>query len=257
MPPTAPSDDLFPSHPSLPASLLSTLPRTPLVLSALAYTHAHSSPTAFNHIMRSWLFAATIAPKIPSLHGLDGEVLALATVMHDLGWDPTGACVSADKRFEVDGAEAAVAFLQDNAPQGWDGGDGGNGVVSGAYKGSKSQRVWDAIALHTIGSVVFHKEPPVAATAYGIWADFQGPDRTVPAGILTWDEYNAIVKAYPRLGLMGELKEVMCGLCKTKPATTYDNTVGEWGEMFVEGYSRDGHRTAEMLLSCDLDERVV
>lgn len=89
------------------------------------------------------------------------------------------------------------------------------------------------------------------------WADFQGPDRTVPAGILTWDEYNAIVKAYPRLGLMGELKEVMCGLCKTKPATTYDNTVGEWGEMFVEGYSRDGHRTAEMLLSCDLDERVV
>ncbi|KAK7728076.1 hypothetical protein SLS57_002546 [Botryosphaeria dothidea] len=130
--------------------------------------------------MRSWLFAATIAPKIPSLHGLDGEVLALATVMHDLGWDPTGA-----------------------------------------------------------------------------WADFQGPDRTVPAGILTWDEYNAIVKAYPRLGLMGELKEVMCGLCKTKPATTYDNTVGEWGEMFVEGYSRDGHRTAEMLLSCDLDERVV
>ncbi|EKG15789.1 hypothetical protein MPH_06992 [Macrophomina phaseolina MS6] len=84
-----------------------------------------------------------------------------------------------------------------------------------------------------------------------------GPDRTDPAGILTWDEYDAITKAYPRLGLMSEVKEVMCGFCRTKPATTYDNTVGEWGEMFVEGYSRDGHRTAELLLTCDLDEREV
>ncbi|KAH7038865.1 hypothetical protein B0J12DRAFT_721074 [Macrophomina phaseolina] len=237
------SPSLFPSHPSLPTSLLARLPQTPLILAALAHTRAHSTPTAYNHVLRSWLFAATIYPKIPSLSPstLDAEVVALSAIMHDLGWDPTGSCVSADKRFEVDGADAAVAFLAAHAPAG----------------GRKTQQVWDAIALHTVGSVAFHKEPPVAAAAFGIWADFQGPDRTDPAGILTWDEYDAITKAYPRRGLMSEVKEVMCGFCRTKPATTYYNTVGEWGEMFVEGYSRDGHRTAELLLTCDLDEREV
>ncbi|KAI6951446.1 hypothetical protein KC332_g14 [Hortaea werneckii] len=48
-----------------------------------------------------------------------------------------------------------------------------------------------SIALHTIGTVVFHKEPECQACSYGIWADFQGPDR-VPGGVLTWDEYNKL-----------------------------------------------------------------
>ncbi|KAL0262075.1 hypothetical protein SLS55_003511 [Diplodia seriata] len=81
-----------------------------------------------------------------------------------------------------------------------------------------------------------------------IWADFQGPANTLPPDMLTWADYDAVVRAYPRLGLLGELKDIMCGLCRTKQATTYDNTVGEWGELFVDGYSREGHRTAEMLL---------
>ena len=53
---------------------------------------------------------------------------------------------------------------------------------------------------------------------------------------------------------MKHLKDNMCHLCVTKPDTTIDNTVGEWGEKFVEGYSRVGKRASDMLQTCDLDD---
>jgi len=112
--------------------------------------------------------------------------------------------------------------------------------------------VWDAIALHTIGTIVFHKEPEVQAVCYGIWADFQGPDR-IEGNLLTWDEYNVVVAELPRLSLMKGLKGLMCHFCETKPATTIDNTVGEWGDKFVKGYDRAGKLTCDLLLTCDLD----
>lgn len=157
--------------------------------------------------------------------------------MHDIGWDPTGELVSPDKRFEVDGADAARNFLRAEAPD-WD--------------ERRLQLVWDAIALHTTGSIVFYKEKEVQAVAYGIWADFQGPDK-VKGGLLTWDEYNAVVDELPRLNLMRGVKHMMCFFCETKPATTFDNTVGEWGDKFVKGYDRQGKLTADLLLTCDLD----
>ena len=80
----------------------------------------------------------------------------------------------------MDGANAARRFLKEN-------------TNSDEWDKHRLQLVWDAIALHTIGSVVFEKEPECQACSYGIWADFQGPDR-VQGGLLTWDEYNGIVK---------------------------------------------------------------
>ncbi|KKY24326.1 putative metal dependent phosphohydrolase [Diplodia seriata] len=222
---TTPS--LFPALPPTLSHLTALLPRTPLVQAALQHAHAHSAPFAFNHVVRSWLFTALVGRSHPTLRHerIDPEVVAVACLLHDLGWDPTGA----------DGGG------------GREDGDDGDDDVRG-YKGRKTQQVWDACALHTTGSIAFCKEPVVAVVAYGIWADFQGPANTLPPDMLTWADYDAVVRAYLRLGLLGELKDIMCGLCRTKPATTYDNTVGEWGELFVDGYSREGHRTAEMLL---------
>lgn len=116
--------------------------------------------------------------------------------------------------------------------------------------------VWDAIALHTTGTIVFHKEAEVQAVAYGIWADFQGPDR-IEGNLLTWDEYNVVVAELPRLNLMKGLKGLMCHFCETKPATTIDNTVGEWGDKFVKGYDRNGKLTCDLLLTCDLDGKTL
>jgi len=216
-----------------------TIPDTPLISKAVEFARKHSSDFAFNHIQRSMLLGFIIADKIPSIRDRDLEVHAVSALLHDIGWDPTSELISKDKRFEVDGADAAREFLRREAPD-WD--------------KHKLQLVWDAIALHTTGSIVFYKEPEVQACSYGIWADFQGPDR-VYNGLLSWDEYDAVVKELPRLDLMKGLKDVMCHLCVTKPATTYDNTVGEWGDKYVEGYNRKGKLTQDLLDTCDLDTR--
>lgn len=199
-----------------------TIPDTPLITKALAFARAHSTDFAYNHIYRSLLFGFIIGPKIPELRNRDLEAQAVAAILHDLGWDPTGKLVSTDKRFEVDGANAAREFLRKEAPADWD--------------KQRLQLVWDAIALHTTSSIVFFKEPEVVASAYGIWADLQGPDNT-PGGLLTWDEYNAVVKELPRLKIGEGLTKIFCGIAQTKPEVTFDNGGSWWGHKYVDGYT--------------------
>jgi len=43
-------------------------------------------------------------------------------------------------------------------------------------------------------------------------------------------------------------------LCERKPKTTYDNDLRDWGVKFVEGYSVEGKRGMDLLLSSTLDE---
>lgn len=43
------------------------------------------------------------------------------------------------------------------------------------------------------------------------------------------------------------MKETLCGFCQRKPATTFDNFVGDFGEMYgVEGYDRRGMRFVDL-----------
>lgn len=88
--------------------------------------------------MRSWLLGFIIAAKIPELQGRDLEAHAIAAILHDLGWAETGDLVTEDKRFEVDGANAARDFLEKEA---------------GDWNKHRLQLVWDAIALHTTPSI--------------------------------------------------------------------------------------------------------
>jgi hypothetical protein len=161
-----------------------TIPDTPLITAALQFARDVSTDSTYNHIVRSFLFGFIIADKLPHTAERDREAHAIAAILHDVGFPighpPHSDIISPDKRFEVDGAHAARKFLQEHGK-------------SDDWDKHRLQLVWDAIALHTIGSVVFEKEPEVQACAYGIWADFQGPDR-VPGGVFTWEEYNAVVK---------------------------------------------------------------
>ncbi|KAL8750535.1 MAG: hypothetical protein Q9199_007005 [Rusavskia elegans] len=77
-----------------------TVPNTPLITSALAFSKTHSTPTLHNHMIRSWLFDTIIADKFPTLHSRDREAHSLAAILHDVGFDPTGALISNDKYFE-------------------------------------------------------------------------------------------------------------------------------------------------------------
>src|SRR5580658_8973265 len=107
---------------------------TPLVHDAIELARSSSEPYLFNHVMRSWLFGVLIAEgATPSP---DPELLAVSAVLHDLGLTDH---YNGQERFEVDGANAARAFMKER------------GVPA-----HQVQLVWDAIALHTTRSIALH-----------------------------------------------------------------------------------------------------
>jgi hypothetical protein len=91
-------------------------PDTALVHKALDLAYAHSSPSIYNHVVRSFLFSCLIGPSLLPLY--DAEVVAISTLLHDLGLDLSATSenspdvvISQDKRFEVDSANAARACM--------------------------------------------------------------------------------------------------------------------------------------------------
>lgn len=213
-----------------------TVPDTPLITAAIELAHKHLNDISYNHVMRCWLFGFAIANKIPPLQDRDIELHSLAVILHDMGWAASGGFVSPDKRFEVDGANAAREFVKNI-----------KGSGDGSWHTVRLQLLWDAIALHTTPSIAMHKEAEVQATGMGILIDFAGING-IP-GTITQQEWDAIVAEYPRKGFRDGVVEIMCGLCKTKPETTYDNFVSDFGEELVPGFTREGHRAFEMISS--------
>jgi hypothetical protein len=201
-----------------------TIPSTPLVEAALAYTRQHTSPSTVNHCLRSTAFALLLARKLPPFANVDAETVALSTIMHDMGWavGASKALLSTDKRFEVDGANLARDFIASQANS-WD--------------AHRLQLVWDGIALHTTPSIALHKQPEVAITAMGILGDFLGPHH--PTGAISVPEFQEVVAAFPRLQFREELPSTLCGLCVDKPEATYDSFVADFGARFLEGQQRE------------------
>lgn len=109
------------------------------------------------------------------------------------------------------------------------------------------QLAWDAVALHTTGSIAMYKEVEVKATMIGIFADFRGPGGEG----MTKEVWDAVTAEYPRLGFRGEIKRVLCGLCESKPETTYDNFVSSFGVKYIEGYSLEGKSMVDTLAQCE------
>jgi hypothetical protein len=212
-----------------------TVPDTPLITAAIGVARQHLDDWAYNHVMRSWLFGMAIADRIPDLVNRDRELHSVAAIFHDLGWDEKNTFVSADKIFEVDGADAARGFVEQQP-------------TAGAWDQRRKQLLWDAIALHTYPSVALYKEPEVKATTIGIGTDFRGV-AGVPGGALTDTEWEAIVQQFPRTGFKPNLLNKLCRFCRSKPQTTYDTFVGEIGEALMDDYSRQGRRMVDTILT--------
>jgi hypothetical protein len=184
---------------------------TPLTNAAQQLARDHADNMVYNHVMRSWLFGTTIGKRIGTLSDPEAvEVQAIAALLHDLGWDSTGEFISKDKRFEVDGAIAAKNWLDEQVESG----------LAKSWDKHQIQLVWDSIALHGTPTIVAYKEPVVATVAAGIASDFRGPESD-PTGVLTWDEFNAINKEFPRLNLGAEVRKILVNFCVTKPQSTY------------------------------------
>ena len=181
-----------------------------LVQESIELAQSHSSPFLFNHVMRSWLFAVCIDQR--TALKADPELLAVATILHDLGLTRSFA---GQDRFEVDGANAARNFLQ------------GRGLTQ-----KDIQLVWDAISLHTSRSIALHKEPEVAMCHSGIAVDVVG----LGFDLVEPKVLSDILAAYPRLSMKTEFEECLCQVVREKPGTTYDNFLSDMGARYVPGY---------------------
>jgi hypothetical protein len=111
--------------------------------------------------------------------------------------------------------------------------------------------VWDAIALHGISNIAQYKDFEVTLVSAGSALDFQGPElakKTFGDLItVTQEEWAQILKEFPAEGEKQFFFAQLVNLCRTKPETTYDNFVGDFGEKFLPNYTRVGHRAVDLL----------
>jgi hypothetical protein len=203
-----------------------SVPDTPLIAKAIDFARERSQPYLFNHAMRSWLFAALIAQRQQTAH--DGEVLAVTTILHDLGLEES---FNGPLRFEVEGANAARAFARNE------------GIDE-----RRAQLIWDGVALNSTPSIALYKEPEIAIATMGIGLDWGGFGYEA----LTGTSVAAIVEAFPRLGMKERFTQAVCRIVETRPTTTYDNFARDFGERFVPGYKSAS--TVDYLLNAPFQE---
>ena len=213
-----------------------TAPDSPLITSALNYVREHAPQVLYNHCVRSWLFGCIIAPKVPAFAELDREAHALSVLFHDIGLVEehlAPGIMSADKRFEVDSANAAREFIKREAS-------------AAEWDKHRLQLVWDAIALHTTVSIALHKEIESQAVVAGIFTDLAGPQGPF-GGLVSQEQWDEVCREYPRTNMKDAARELLCNVCKKKPETTYDNFLKDFGEKHVEGYSAVGKRIIDAI----------
>ena len=203
-----------------------SVPDGPLITAVIEHAQRLSEPYLFNHAMRSWLFAEAIG-RIKGFD-YDREVVAVGTILHDIGLT---AGVSGPNRFEVNGADAALSFIK-----------------AKGLSDRRAQLIWDTVALNSTPSLALHKEPEVAVATMGIGLDYGG------FGIeaLPTNDVERILSAFPRLRMKQQFAETCCRLVTTKPETSHDNFLRDFGERFVHGYKAVS--TVDLLMNAPFDE---
>ena len=197
---------------NVPTRLLAgvAVPDTPLISRAIDFARERSEPYLFNHVMRSWLFAALLAQRKQTTH--DMEVLAVTTILHDVG---LAEAFDGPLRFEVEGANVAREFAR---KEGMD--------------DRRTQLIWDGVALNSTPSIALYKEIEIALATMGIGLDWGGFGYEA----VTETELAGVVEAFPRLGMKERFTKAVCRIVETRPQTTYDNFARDFGERFVPGY---------------------
>ena len=175
------------------------IPDTALCRAVTEFVRDTESELLFNHSSRVYYFGALAGIE----QGLkaDAELLYAGAMFHDVGL--TSEYSSPDERFEVDGANAAKAFLE-----------------SHGIAGPDVETVWNAIALHTTPGIPRHMHPVVALVTAGVEMDVLG---------LKYQEYSdevriAITNVYPRSDTFKEdIIAAFYNGIKGKPDTTFGN----------------------------------
>jgi hypothetical protein len=167
----------------------------------------------FDHSRRVFLWASLQGER----HALkfDPELLYVGAMFHDVGL--VEGHRSAHERFEIDGANAARAFLE--------------------ARGLPEERVsvvWDSIALHTTPEIPRYKQSEVWLVTLGVEYDVLG---------LHFDEVSPerraeVVAAHPRTGFKAGIVEAFFEGMRDKPETTFGTMNTDILEAKLPGYVR-------------------
>jgi hypothetical protein len=199
---------------SKPASVAGiTIPHSAITKQATELLLEHGTEFLYNHSLRTFVFASLSGKQRKIV--FDPELLYVSAAFHDLGLMPHYS--SADKRFEVDGANAARDFLK------------GHGLSQKVL-----QLVWDAIALHTTPGIAEHKEAEVALLNYGVALDVVGRGYEY----LSEKEREDILKQFPRTGFKKKIIPAFFEGFKHKTDTTYGNINADICAYMIPGFQR-------------------
>lgn len=186
------------------------LPDSQLARDATQLAFESSAPFLFNHVMRTYVFAALLGT-YRGVH-FDAELVYVSSLLHDLGL--THRHETPDRRFEVDGAFAARAFMESH----------GQAPV-------RAQLVWDAVALHSSFGITAYKEPDIALVHLGTSVDGGGYIDEIGRSVV--DEVNRVL---PRLGYKKEMLAALVGVAARKPDTAFGNVLSDIGRLCVHGF---------------------
>lgn len=153
----------------------------------------------FHHSSRVYYWGALAGQQ----RGLkvDAELLYAGCMFHDMGL--THDHCSCDKRFEVDGANAARDFLQRY------------GIAQ-----QDIDKVWAAIALHTTPGIPEFMDPEIALVTAGVEMDVLG----IGFDKFTQQEIGAVTVLHPRPeAFKEEIIQAFYEGIKNKPQTTFGN----------------------------------
>lgn len=138
-------------------------------------------------------------------------------MFHDLGLGEKHR--NSGRRFEVDGAEEAAAFLR------------AQGADEDAVR-----RVWTAIALHTTPGIPEFMEPEVALVTAGVEYDVLGIGYDDPAAV-TPEDRAAIVAAHPRPDFKRRILEAFAEGIAPRPDTNFGNVKADVLRHYVPGFT--------------------
>jgi hypothetical protein len=176
-----------------------TIPDSKLAREITEVVRDTTSDLLFHHSSRVYYFGA-LAGKQRGLK-FDSELLYCGCMFHDMGL--TQKHSSSNKRFEVDGANAARDFLKQHG-----------------IEQQEIDKVWSAIALHTTPGIPEYMDPVIALVTAGVEMDVLG---------LTYSQYcdadrEAVIKAHPRGENFKEnIIQAFYEGIKHKPETTFGN----------------------------------
>jgi hypothetical protein len=188
-----------------------SIPDSTLARETTEFVQDTSTQLLFDHSRRVFLWGSLQGDR----RGLDydPELLYVGAMFHDIGLIEGHR--SEHERFEIDGANAARAFLERHGlPE------------------QQVMTVWESIALHTTPEVPSYKQPEVQMVTLGVEYDVLG----LHHDDLSEQQREAVLAAHPRPGFKEGIIEAFSAGIRDKPETAFGTMNTDILEATVPAY---------------------